>query len=317
VSQFEQGQWDSRSNAEIENSQGVWGGYIMSIRWICATESRSIALIAVVSILMLTVVPSLAGEDEATPSAALARRFVTIDVPGAARTVCRAINESRQIVGWYQLPGEMTSHGFLLKRGVFRTINAPHGTSTLASGINNRGQIVGTYDDGGMGHGFLLDRGRFTTIDAPGATAPYGTQAYGINDSGQIVGLYTTSGGTHGFLWDRGSFTTIDVPGAMATLARGINNHGQIVGRYLDTSSVNHFFCWIEGLLRPLMGQVTFSYSMSMPSTTAGPFAVRTIAPELRSSKIHFKWVSIKLTVISHAMSLYNSRAWRVAFTVA
>jgi probable HAF family extracellular repeat protein len=222
----------------------------MSNRHGCAIDCRAVAFTAATSILVLAMVPSVAGqapqsfspdfEHHERSSRALTRRFVTIDVPGAALTACIGINDSGQVVGWYELTSGEPSHGFLFDRGTFTTIDAPLATSTMLTGINNRSQIVG-FSGGDMGHGFLFDKGRFTAIDVPGTTG-IGTQLGGINDRGQIVGSYEDSNGVHGFLLHRGVFTTIDAPGAMATLARGINNRGQIVGRYLTTDGVDHLF---------------------------------------------------------------------------
>src|SRR6266542_1662032 len=80
----------------------------------------------------------------ATPSAAFAFTFTTIDVPGATATSADRINARGQIVGWYR-DARGTLHGFLLDKGTFTTIDPPGSTLTDAFDINARGQIVGAY----------------------------------------------------------------------------------------------------------------------------------------------------------------------------
>jgi uncharacterized membrane protein len=167
--------------------------------------------------------------------------FIQIDYPNATatNTVARAINDSRQIVGFFS-DGAGT-HGFIRDaHGKFSPpIDYPSATatSTTPRGINSVGEIVGVFVDGAGTHGFLRDiHGKFSApIDAPGATAKFGTFALGINDvGGQIVGdFFVATGQQHGFLDSGGSFATIDVPGvAHSTAATGINNASEIIGYY-------------------------------------------------------------------------------------
>jgi probable HAF family extracellular repeat protein len=136
--------------------------------------------------------------------------FTTIDVPGASYTVAQGINDSGQIVGWYNSTGR--GYGFLDTGGSLTTIDVPGAIGTEAYGINDSGQIVGSYYDGRT-HGFLYTGGSFTTIGVPGAVE---TDAYGINDSGQIVGEYfdSTKNG-HGFL---GTPTVVPEPRTLPIL---------------------------------------------------------------------------------------------------
>src|SRR5262245_45977669 len=154
--------------------------------------------------------------------------FTTIDVPGASSTFAEAMNDMRQIVGFFKdITG--VSHGFLWDRGRFTVIDAPGATTTSASAINALGQIIGSFVDAtGVSHGFLWDQGRFTVIDAPEATT---TSASAINALGQIVGSFKDGNGDgHGFLWEQGRMATIDIAGSSNTTAVAINDRGQILG---------------------------------------------------------------------------------------
>jgi probable HAF family extracellular repeat protein len=144
--------------------------------------------------------------------------FTPIDVPGGFFTTAWGINNSGQIVGFYDTlpPPGLVFRGFLDTDGTFSTMDL------AAFGINDSGQIA-------AGSGVLNADGSFTPINVPGASS---TTAFGINNSGQIVGSYEDfdeCGPLHGFLYSDGSFTTIDVPGGSFTQAFGINDSGQIV----------------------------------------------------------------------------------------
>jgi probable HAF family extracellular repeat protein len=218
----------------------------------------------------------------ATVAAPAPFSFSTIDVPGASATWATGINDSGEIVGYFD--DSKGTHGFVYVEGQFNKIDVP-GVSgnTLAMRINNSGHIVGTV---GGTHGFLDVSGNFSTFDFPSAT---GTFANGINDGGQIVGTYNLSerpvGPVHGFLYVGSTFTTIDdphsdstslwdinntglivgstgsqgflksgesfspidAPGAIFPEPLGIDNDGRIVGRFLDSGSHTHGFLDVNG----------------------------------------------------------------------
>ena len=111
-----------------------------------------------------------------------------LDVPGAAVTQPRAINDSREIVGdWTDSAG--VTHGFLwTAEQRFTVFDAPQATLTSITAINGSGVIVGYFSDGKADHGFVLDtRGVVTILNAPHASS---TVPNGINARGQITGLY-------------------------------------------------------------------------------------------------------------------------------
>ncbi len=158
-------------------------------------------------------------------------------------TVANGINDTGQIVGYYQ-DSSFHLHGFLYSGGAYTTVDDPLGTNvTLANGINDTGQIVGYYaDSSAVTHGFVYNDGKYTTIDDPLGTE--GNGANGINATGQIAGYYFDSSfHLHGFLYSGGTYTTIDdsLAGPPGTQAYGINVKGQIVGDYGDSSGVHGF----------------------------------------------------------------------------
>jgi probable HAF family extracellular repeat protein len=79
--------------------------------------------------------------------------FITFDVPGAIHTEAHGINETGQIVGWFQ---DATGvYGFLKDGTTFTTIDVPGSMSRGVFGINETGQIVGYSSDAMRQHGFV------------------------------------------------------------------------------------------------------------------------------------------------------------------
>src|SRR5207244_6442987 len=96
----------------------------------------------------------------------------TLDVPGSTSTVASGINDSGQIVGYYEDAGG-TWHGFLLDQGSYTTLDVPGSERTYATGINASGQIVGWYPnaiDEPPPLAFLLDNGTYTSLDLSART---------------------------------------------------------------------------------------------------------------------------------------------------
>jgi probable HAF family extracellular repeat protein len=94
--------------------------------------------------------------------------YTTLDPPGSIITNAYGINDTGQIVGWYE-DSAMTPHGFLYKGATYPTLDVPGSHSTIARGINDAGQIVGQSTDAKGSHGFLLSAGGYTTFDVTGA----------------------------------------------------------------------------------------------------------------------------------------------------
>ena len=172
----------------------------------------------------------------------LAFDITPITFPDATSTRAIGINDSGQIVGWYDDASGHT-HGFLDTNGQFSTIDFPGSPFTEASGINNRGQIVGYF---GPGFVFLYSNDTFTTIPLPGSGVGYENYTVGINDLDQIVGGYTLGEKDYAFEYSNGLLTSITNsqfgPHGGAA-ANGINNSGTIVGAlYAGTSDDQPWF---------------------------------------------------------------------------
>ena len=60
------------------------------------------------------------------------------------------INDSGQVVGWYDAASDLSTNGFLYSGGTFTTLDDPAGNNTEIFGINNAGSIVGNFSGGGF-----------------------------------------------------------------------------------------------------------------------------------------------------------------------
>jgi uncharacterized membrane protein len=118
--------------------------------------------------------------------------FTTVDFPGAVLTNVQGINDSGDLVGFYNDAAGRT-HGFIRSGGMFRSVDMPGATSTQARGIAPNGDLVGSYqrpnESGGVpSHGFLLTAsGSFREVDYPGHL---NTIAQRILADGTILGCY-------------------------------------------------------------------------------------------------------------------------------
>src|SRR5437660_12842098 len=100
--------------------------------------------------------------------------YTTLDDPlagaNAAGTAANGINDTGQIVGWYE-DGSGGLHSFLYSGGIYTTLDDPLATSgpnagTEADGINGAGQIVGHYRAGtAPPHRARSSRRAHTTLD--------------------------------------------------------------------------------------------------------------------------------------------------------
>jgi hypothetical protein len=120
-----------------------------------------------------------------------------IPEPAATNLVVGAINNAREVVGYYTT-GRGVLAGFVRQPdGRIVTLAVPGAIDVQAYGINDCGIVVGTFDDGSTAHGFYGRPGSLHTLDLPGAAA---TVAQGINNEGRMVGRYADSAGEHGFV---------------------------------------------------------------------------------------------------------------------
>jgi probable HAF family extracellular repeat protein len=117
-----------------------------------------------------------------------------------------AINESEQVVGASDLPGDQFQHAFLWQHGVITDLGTLAGDVVSAAiGINNKGQATGvSIDAAGNLRAFLWQNGVMTDLNTliPSNSPLYLMHGCGINSRGQIVGyaLQISTGELHAYL---------------------------------------------------------------------------------------------------------------------
>lgn len=186
-------------------------------------------------------------------------KFTTVNVPGAAETQVRGVNNYGMIVGFYrratdaciseiatsvQVPN-CDLHGFKIVNGVLTRLMVPGSISTAITGVNDYGDLVGYYtrmEDScpvPMQHGFIwyhqnvvktIDYGRDITNFC--GTDSLWTVPFGINRAGTVVGTVWSPYNampSGGFVWKNSVFSNMN-PGGDGSGVFGIANRGTIVG---------------------------------------------------------------------------------------
>ena len=117
-----------------------------------------------------------------------------------------AINQSEQVVGASDIPGDKFQHAFLWQGGVITDLGTlPGDVASAAIGINNSAQATGvSIDAAGNLRAFLWQNGVMTDLNSliPPNSPLYLMHGCGINSRGQIVGfaLQISSGELHAYL---------------------------------------------------------------------------------------------------------------------
>jgi hypothetical protein len=137
------------------------------------------------------------------------RQFTRVLVPGyptgtaGPSLTAAAINDHRDVAGFYIDRNGNTDAFLAYRHGKFRTLDYPGASATQAFGVNDRDELVGDYTDGSGStatmHGFTwTPGGGFVSVDDPNGVGA--TTINGVNDAGDLVGFYTDSAGnTDGF----------------------------------------------------------------------------------------------------------------------
>lgn len=175
--------------------------------------------------------------------------FSSFDFPGAQDTVALGINDSDQIVGWYDTGQGFLTFGFFTDGEVFTSIQYSDKLITEAHAINNAGEIVGQAGDTQNQLAFELSDGDFTTVRPPDGKTNYYGWATGINNLEEVVGHVVLYGDNkEGFRYKRpGRYQYILYPGAASTEVDGLNNLRILVGYYAYNNSAWYGFATING----------------------------------------------------------------------
>jgi hypothetical protein len=127
--------------------------------------------------------------------------FAVFDVPGAALTAARGINDAGVIAGFYG--DNVLDYGFIYAGGVFTTVMHPDAeAATYLQDINNSGLVAGNWQGADDSfHPFVYDvaTGKFTDIDVGGDTTLH---AWGIDNKGRVILSTNPGAGAVSYLYD-------------------------------------------------------------------------------------------------------------------
>jgi len=190
---------------------------------------------------------------------------------GGVQSHASGVNNSGQVVGGSNIPGELAARAFLWENGAMINLGTLGGPESDARRINDSGQVVGMSQTSISNfHAFLWADSNRNGLSDPGEMkdlgAPLGyneSRAGCINNSGQ-VGVYARldEGPWRAFLWTDGNGNGQSDPGEMQDLGalggasstpRGINDSGQVVGlATTGTGGQVHAFLWEHGFMTDL-----------------------------------------------------------------
>jgi len=172
-------------------------------------------------------------------------KFTTYDVPGAASTAVRSINNRGDLAGTYYLtldPNDVGMGFIATARGDLITFAPPDPTTTGINigGLNDRRTAVGFAVTSSANSGLLRKPdGNFVNVAYPGAAV---THLFSINDCGIFSGWWAQGGVAHGLYGRSNQLNSFDLAGASDVRSQGINNKGQIAGQWIDANGAVHGF---------------------------------------------------------------------------
>jgi probable HAF family extracellular repeat protein len=179
-------------------------------------------------------------------------------------SVAGAINNSGQVVGFFEKPEENAiRHAFLSEGTTFTDLGTLGGTNSEAHALNDSGQVVGFSQTKNGTEAFLWQNGTMRGLGALGGSVSY---AYGINNKGEIVGEASTGSQRHAFVWKNNVMTDLETLGGTWSEAYSINESSQIVGSSeLSDGTWHAFFYQNESMqdLGTLGGDISWATNLN------------------------------------------------------
>ena len=169
---------------------------------------------------------------------------------GGTCTTASDMNDHGQVVGFSNLPGDLSQHGFLWDNGSFQDLGGSLGGNSQGPfAMNEQGQAVGfaTLSGDKFFHAVLWTHVG-NLIDLAGSGPVQCSYATSINAKTQVVGTSSdcVSAG-HVFLWEDGSMADLNAlipPNSSLFLqfTEAINDRGEIAGTGSDVNGHQHAF---------------------------------------------------------------------------
>ena len=261
-------------------------------------KSRMLAWIGVISVFTLLAMPVRVLAQEQQQQAQHLSHYIVTDLGtlGGTFSIAFGINDRGQIDGFSTIPGDMSTHAFVLNHGVMTDLGTLGGPNSIAgTGPNLSLQVPGlaetaTLDPNGedfCGFGtnlicltFSWQNGVMTALDTLGGN---NAQGAGINDQGQIAGFAqnTTVDANcpapqvlqfKPVVWTNGHIHALPLyPSDSEGAGFWINNRGEVVGasgtcaaydgRYGVSLQPRHALLWRKGRLPIDLGNLGGSFN--------------------------------------------------------
>jgi probable HAF family extracellular repeat protein len=184
------------------------------------------------------------------------KRMRDLGTLGGTCTTASDMNNRGQVVGFSNLPGDLSVHGFLWDNGLFQDLGGSLGGDLQGPfAVNEQGEAVGFANLPGntIFHATLWKHiGELTDLGVLGTDQC--SYATGINERLQIVGGSisdcTNFVGFRAFLWEDGAMLDLNAlipPDATLHLQfiETINNRGEVAGQGADAQNNAHAFLLI------------------------------------------------------------------------
>jgi probable HAF family extracellular repeat protein len=215
---------------------------------------------------------------------------------GGTCTTVSDINDRGQVVGFSNLPGDLSQHGFLWDNGSFQDLGGSLGGDFQGPfAMNERGEAVGfAFLPGDSILHAVLWRHVGDLIDLGAVDADQCSFATSINARRQVVGTSSDCVSTgHAFLWEDGSMADLNAlipPNSPLSLesTETINDQGEIAGTGLDARGKKHAFLAIpcDDDHTDVEGCDYHLVEGSSAATTQGAAATTAIPQKLTASQI-------------------------------